>query len=105
MDTTRDPIHDEDVTLFGDVLLLYLSIGTVMGDCDLYRRMGHALATEDMEGLRRLRGEFDALHPVLRERILAGSPLAPEADTGRAEPTDEEDADEADGRITRLHTA
>lgn len=79
----------EEGELFGDVLALYLAVGSTLGDCALYRRMGDALAKATPAALREAYRGFAALPPETRRRVLAGDTSfdpAPLGEDGSIEP-------------------
>jgi len=60
--------------LFSDLLVIYLLVGSSLGDCELYRRMGRALANNDTLRMRAALDEFNELSRPLKDRILKGDP-------------------------------
>jgi hypothetical protein len=68
-------IEDEArLDLYCDVLLRFMLVGAVMGECDLYRRMGIALDGGDTPSLANAMAQFDALPEELKARVLDGDP-------------------------------
>jgi hypothetical protein len=76
----KERLDERALNLFGDTLVLYLSVGSALGDCPLYRRMGEALAlaadAADPGGLPAAISEFKALPPAVQRSILRGDPLS-----------------------------
>ena len=65
---------DDTMKLFSDLLVVYLLVGSALGDCELYRRMGRALANNDAPRMRAALAEFNELSRPLKDRILKGDP-------------------------------
>ena len=65
---------NDAMKLFSDLLVVYLLVGSALGDCELYRRMGRALANNDAPRMRAALSEFNELSRPLKERILKGDP-------------------------------
>lgn len=69
----HEPVTPEqEMALFGDLLFIYLSVGSALGDCDLYRRMGRALASNNVQAIQDMMDEYNELSRNMRDRILAG---------------------------------
>jgi len=75
--------------LFSDLLVIYLLVGSALGDCELYRRMGRALANNDALRMRAAMDEFNELSRPLKDRILKGDPhyIAPKPPLRKPEET------------------
>ncbi|MDH4248156.1 MAG: hypothetical protein OEW39_10090 [Deltaproteobacteria bacterium] len=69
-----DSGNEGTLKLFSDLLVIYLLVGSAMGDCDLYRRMGRSLANNDPVRMKAAMDEFNELSRPLKERILKGDP-------------------------------
>ena len=61
-----------DMNLVGEMLLLYLSVGSALGECALYRRIGAALQAKDMAEMERIRDYVDGLPGDIKQRIIQG---------------------------------
>ena len=84
---------DAQMNLFSDLLVVYLLVGSALGDCELYRRMGRALALNDDTRMRAALEEFEELSRPLKERIMRGDPhfKAPDLPLRRQQPRLSED--------------
>lgn len=63
---------DAEDQSYWDLLVLYLLVGAVLGDCDLYRRMGRALDDGRPEQIKAELASFEALPPRLKARVRKG---------------------------------
>lgn len=63
---------DIDMNLVGDMMLLYLSVGSTLGECELYNRIGDAIASKNMGEMVRIQEFVDALPGDIKQRIIQG---------------------------------
>ncbi|MBI3992292.1 MAG: hypothetical protein HY342_03390 [Candidatus Lambdaproteobacteria bacterium] len=61
-----------DMNLVGEMMLLYLSVGSTLGECALYRRIGDALQAKDTAEMERIRDFVDGLPGDIKQRIIQG---------------------------------
>ncbi|MDH5751117.1 MAG: hypothetical protein OEZ59_01700 [Deltaproteobacteria bacterium] len=60
------------LNLYFDLLVVYLLVGSSLGDCELYRDMGRALASGSGPRMQGALNEFHELSSPLRRRIAKG---------------------------------
>ena len=66
--------EDAHMDLYCDVLVRYLLVGSALGECELFRRMGNALDSADSDRLAAELRHFEGLPDELKSRIMEGDP-------------------------------
>ena len=68
-DTIKNPA---DMKMIGELLVIYLAIGTEFGDCELYRRIGAALESRDLKTLWRFHNFIESMPGQVKQRLIQG---------------------------------